>query len=64
MKDLKYTIPWLDPASDVQYTLKEETTTKTNDKDKQKVEIDDKGFKIRQGTAHHNKKKLEANDHR
>ncbi len=60
MKDLKYTIPRLDPASDVQSTSKQEATTKANDEDKQKVEIDDKGFKIQQGTAHRNKKKLEA----
>ncbi len=60
MKDLKYTIPILDPATDVQSASKEETTTKADLEDKQKVEIDDKGFKIPQGNAHLNKKKHEA----
>ncbi len=41
MNDLKYTIPRLDPASDVQSTSQEEVTTKADDEDKQKVEIDD-----------------------
>ncbi len=60
MKDLKYTIPRLVPASDIQSTSKEEATTKADDEDKQKVEIDNEVFKIPKGITHHNKKKLEA----
>ncbi len=64
MKDLKCTIPRLDSASDVQSTSKEEATTKADDKEKHKVETDDEGFKIPQGIAHRNKKKLEADERR
>ncbi len=64
MKDLKYTIPRLDPASNVQSTSKEETTKKADDEEKPKAETDDEGFKIPQGTAHHNKKKLETDERR
>ncbi len=38
--------------------------TKADDEEKQKAEVDDKGFKIPQGIAHRNKKKLEADDRR
>ncbi len=62
LKDLKYTIPRLDPASDIQSTSRENTMTKADDEEKQKAEVDDKGFKIPQGIAHRNKKKLEADD--
>ncbi len=58
LKDLHYTIPRLNPASDVGSTSKEETMTKADDEDKQKVEIDGEGFKIPQRIAHHAKKKL------
>ncbi len=64
MKDLKYTIPNLYPASNVQSTLKEETAKKADDEEKPKAETDDEGFKIPQGTAHRNKKKLEADERR
>ncbi len=63
MKDLKYTIPRLDPASDIQSTSKEVATTKADNEEKHKVEIDDEGFKIPQGTTHRNNKKLEADEH-
>ncbi len=65
LKDLNYTIPRIDPTSDIQSSLKDYDMTKDSDGDeKPKVEIDDEGFKIPQGTSHHNKKKLEADDHR
>ncbi len=64
LKDLKYTIPRLDPASGIQSTSKEKTTTKADNEGKQKAEVDYEGFKIPQGIAHRNKKKLEADDHR
>ncbi len=35
---------------------------KDDDENNQKVKIDDEGFKIPQGTAHHNKKKLKADE--
>ncbi len=56
LKDLNYTIPRLDHKSDILSSSKDYDTTK--------VEIDDKGFKIQQGTSHRNQKKLEADDRR
>ncbi len=64
MKELNYTIPRINPVSDIQSISKEDATMKDDDEDKQKVEIDDEGFKILQGTAHHTKKKLEADERR
>ncbi len=58
LKDLNYTIPRLDPASDIQSSSKDYDTTKDSDGDeKPKVVIDDEGLKIPQGTSHRNKKK-------
>ncbi len=62
MKDLKYTIPRLDLTSDIQSISKEEATTKADNEEKHKVETDDEGFKIPQGVAHRNMKKLEADE--
>ncbi len=63
LKDLNYTIPRIDPASDIQSSSKDYDTTKdSNGDEKPKVEIDDEGFKIPQGTSHRDKKKLEADD--
>ncbi len=63
MKELNYTIPKKESTSDVQSSSKDYYLTKEDDnKDKSKAEIDNKRFKITQGTSHHNKKKLEAED--
>ncbi len=62
MKDLKYTIARLDPASNVQSTSKEETMKKADNEENHKAETDDEGFKVPLGTAHHNNKKLEADE--
>ncbi len=64
MMDLKYTIPRINTASNVQSTLKEDITKKADDEEKPKAETDDEGFKIVQGTIHCNKKKLEAEESR
>ncbi len=64
MKELIYTIPRINPASDAQPSSKEEAMMKDDDEDNQKVEIDEEAFKIPQGTDHRNKKKLEADEHR
>ncbi len=64
MKELNYIIPRINPASDAQPSSKEEAMMKDDDEDKQKVEIDEEAFKILQGTAHRNKKKLEADERR
>ncbi len=62
MKELNYTILRINPASDIQSSLKEEAMTKDDDKDKQKVEIDDRAFKILQGAAYRTKNKLEVDE--
>ncbi len=62
MNDLKYTLPKIDPASNIQSTSKEEKMKNTDDGEKPNAEIDDEGFKILEGTAHHNKKKLKADE--
>ncbi len=63
LTSLNYTIPKIDSASDIQSSSKDYDSTKEDDCDeKSKVEIDNEGFKILQGTSHHNKKKLEAED--
>ncbi len=64
MRDLKYHIPKVDPASDVQSTSQHKTMTKADDEEKLKTEVDDTGFKIPQGIALHNKKKLDTEEHR
>ncbi len=65
MKELNYTIPKIDSTYDVQSSSKDYDSTKEDDnEEKPYVEIDDEGFKILQGTSHHNKKKLGAEDHR
>ncbi len=65
LKELNYTIPTIDSASDIQSSSKYYDSMKEADDDeKPKVEIDDKGLQILQGTSHHNKKKLEADSHR
>ncbi len=51
MKELNYTIPRVNPSSDVQSSLKEDATMMDDDDDKQKDVIDYEGFKIRQGTS-------------
>ncbi len=62
---MNYTIPRIDPASDIQSFSNHYDKMKDSDSDeKPKVEIEDEVFKIPQGTSHHNKKKLEADNHR
>ncbi len=63
MNELNYTIPIKDPASDVESSSKDYDSMKEDDDEIQKIEIDNEGFKIPQGTSHHKKKKLEAEDH-
>ncbi len=64
LKELNYTIPKIDSASDIKSSSKDYDSTKKDDGDeKPKVEIDER-FKIPQGTSYCNKKKLEADDHR
>ncbi len=60
MKDLTYTITKINPATATKATSKEVVDTKSNDEQKTKVEIDDDGFKIPQGTQHRLRKKLES----
>ncbi len=62
LKGLNYTIPKKDLASNVQSTSKDYDSTKKEDDEKAKVKIDDEGFKIPQGIAHHKKKKLDADE--
>ncbi len=64
MKELNYTIPRINPASDIQSSSKEEATMMYDDEYRQKVEIDDEGFKIPQAAAHRNMNKLEADERR
>ncbi len=42
---------------------KDKAETKKDNEQKQKVELEEDGFKIPPGTAHHTKKKLEADEH-
>ncbi len=63
LKGLNYTITKKDSASNVQSTSKDYDSTKEDDEKKAKVKIDDEGFKIPQGIAHHKKKKLDADEH-
>ncbi len=63
IKDLRYTIHRLDLASNVVY-FEEDTMKMADDKEKPKAETDDEGFKIPQGAANCNKKKLEADKRR
>ncbi len=63
LKELNYTIPKIDYSSEVQSSSKDYDSTKEDDNDEEpKVEIDEEGFKIPQGTSHRNKKKLEIDD--
>ncbi len=52
MQELNYTIPRVNPAATVKAKLKELAETKSEDEQKQKVEIDEDGFKIPQGIQH------------
>ncbi len=61
---LNYKIPRVKPVVVTDAKSKEEAEAKTDKEQKQKVELDEDGFKIPQETAHHNKKKLEAEEHR
>ncbi len=60
IQDLNYKIPRVKPV--IVTESKEEAKVKTNDEQKQKVELDGDGFKISQGIAHRKKKKLEADE--
>ncbi len=64
LKGLIYTIPKKDPASNAQSTSKDYDSKKEEDNEKAKVKIDDEGFKIPQGIAHHKKKKLDTDEYR
>ncbi len=61
LKGLNYIIPKKDPASNVQSTSKDYDSMKEDNNEKAKVKIDE-GFKIRQGIAHHKKKKLDYDE--
>ncbi len=58
LRNLNYTIPKIDPASELQSTSKEEDSMKEDEDRKPLVEIDYEGFKILQGIAHNTKKRV------
>ncbi len=64
LNGLNYIIPKKDPASNIQSTSKDYDLTKADDGEKANVKIDDEGFKIPQGIAHHKKKKLDVEERR
>ncbi len=64
LQDLNYKVPRVKPVIVTETISKEDAKAKTDDEQKQKVELDEDGFKIPQVIDHRSKKKLEADERR
>ncbi len=64
MTNLTYRIPKVIHQVIVKTTLKDNAEATTRGKEWSKVEVNEDGFKIPQGTAHHSQKRLEADERR